>query len=969
MDKCRQDAPRDDGTLCDSGLGVSHADPEPGDATEAIGVSQANHSQQPTHLSETLMPEGEVPLTGAPAGEGTAVCPSALAQTLMPPTDPGATRQTPAEQRPTRLARPSTAPRDGLPSVAGYTVLGELGRGGMGVVYKARQPGLNRLVALKMIQSGKGTKRERDQFRLEAEVIARLQHPNIVQIYEIGEHNESLYFSLELVEGGSLADVLVRHRPTPVQSARIVRQLAEGMDLAHSQGIVHRDLKPANILMAGSTTAPLDERVPKITDFGLARQVEEGDRKNPLSGIMGTPSYMPPEQAEGRNHQVGPPADIYSLGAVLYDLLVGKPPFRGSTLQETLELVCKVRPRPPIEFNPAVPRDLQAICLKCLEKEPEKRYRSARELAGDLTAFLDGKPISARPCSGLERAWKWARRRPAAAGLLVVSVLALFGVAVGGVVLARQHAVLARDEAARRQEAEDRERVEKGLRREAERERERAEANFREARAAVDELRQIGHRRLSSVPHVEGVRRELLEKALAFNERFRAINGDLPAQRQEVGRAHLRVGEIQELLGRQKEAERAYRQALDSFTRLHEEAPESKEHRHDLAGTWNDLAILQAALSEHDQAEKSFAEAVALKAALAAEHDAAREARRDLARTYISRGHVRLARKKTAEAEADYREALTLLADLPREESLEDLARVHASLGALWTRSEPAKAAGFHQKAIEDWTALTSRTAEPRYRHELATALANRGALAHLQSRPKAAEADYREATRLLTTLTGEYRGVIAYRESLANVHHNHGQLLRDLGRHEDATGVWRAALSLWRRLAEDFPHRRDYRQKLGQDHNELAIALASTNRLSEVDGLWREAIAIQEQLVTEEPREEEYWQDLVNSSANRLTLLRALPATAELERAGRDFVRLHERRRTAFPKVPTYQKEWGQACYLLAGSLVKLGQSEAALIVLRETAAGGYRDQESLKSQPDWEPLRNRDAFKKLLN
>jgi serine/threonine protein kinase len=937
MEQVKPGISQTDGTLCESELPSSWERTERNDA--------------PIPLHETLMP------TDVAAIDKTDVLASGLEQTLAPL---GAAGRSLRDAPTCPAVAPSSLRRDQSP-IPGYTVLNELGRGGMGVVYRATQLGLNRLVALKMILSGKGSRRERELFRLEAEVIARLRHPNIVQIYEIGEHNETLYFSLEFIEGGSLADVLVRQRPSPIQSARIMLKLAEGMDLAHSQGIVHRDLKPANVLMCGAAGASLDELVPKITDFGLAKLVEEGKAQQHTCSIMGTPSYMPPEQAEGRNHQVGPPADIYSLGAVLYDLLAGTPPFRGSSIVETLELVCNATPRPPVEFNPAVPRDLQIICLKCLEKDPEKRYRSARELATDLRAFLDGAPISARSYSTWERSRKWVRRRPTAAALLFVSVLALVGLAIGGVVIAEQQSALAREEQRRLAEAEV-------LRQKAERQWERAEANFKEARSAVDELRLIGHRRLSSVPHVEGIRRELLEKALAFNERFSAINGDLPAQRQEVGRAHLHVAEIQEMLGRQKEAEKAYRAALASFTSLLEESPESVEIRRDLGTTWNDLAILQGATNRPDEAEKSFAEAIAIKAGLIAE-STANDRKRDLARSHESRGDVRLAQKQTKEAEADYQEAIRLLTGIPREECLEDIAAVHASLGALFTKSEPSKAAVFHEQAIEDWTALTKQSSEPRYRQELATALSNRGALAHLQKRSKDAEADYEEATRLLTKLTGEFRAVTAHREALANVHHNHGQLLRDLGRHDESAKVWRAALPLWRRLVEDFPERRDYRQKFGQAHNELAIALASTNRLKEVEGLWGEAIAIEEKLVAERPKDDEYWQDLVNSSANRLMLLRALPASATLASASREFVGVHERRSTAFPKVKAYQNELGAARYALAAALVKLGKSDEALNVLRIAADQGYLDRNALRTQPEWQPLRDRDGFKKLLD
>jgi tetratricopeptide (TPR) repeat protein/tRNA A-37 threonylcarbamoyl transferase component Bud32 len=926
------------------------------------GTSRTSFTPSSSQLEDTLMPTEERSSAFSSLEDRTAPLTPSVAPTLGPSTE--------MESAPGTAHAPAPS-RSEYPSVPGYTILKEVGRGGMGVVYKARQAGLNRIVALKMILHGKGSKRERDHFRLEAEVIAKLQHSNIVQIYEIGEHGSFLYFSLEFVESGCLADAMARKLPSPGQSARIVQKLAEGMDLAHSQGIIHRDLKPANVLLGGKRGAPLDELVPKITDFGLAKQIEEGDsKKHQHGGIMGTPSYMPPEQAEGRNHQVGPPADIYALGAVLYDLLTGKPPFRGSTAVETLQMVCTVPPHPPANFNPAVPHDLQVICLKCLEKEPEKRYRSARELANDLKAFLEGAPISARSYTKWERAHKWVRRRPTTAGLLLVSVLALLVLAFGGVVIARQEAALAREEERRRLDAEDHARVETALRQSEQQEKERAEANLGEARNAVGELTALGHKRLSSVPHVEGIRRELLEKALAYNERFLAINGERPGQKQEVARSLLRAGEIQEMLGKPKSAEKSYQKALTTFAALAEAEPKNPDHRRELAMTWNDLAILQASHNQQSAAEKSYTVAIALKTALMRESSSATD-RRNLANSLMSRGGMWLMRNDTKKAEQDYQAALDQLSALPREESLEDISRLQTHLGALWIENNPQKAAVANRTAIDGWKALIKQSPEPRFRHELATVYSNEGTRASGQKKPKEAEAYYEEARGLLTTLTNEYRSVVAYREMLANVYHNLGKILHDQGRHQDSSKIWRAELPLCRRLAEDFPERVDYRQKLGQVLNELGIALANTNRLGEVEGLWQEAIAIQEKLVTEKPKDEEYWKDLAETSGNVVTLLGSplVVLSPRLETACRQLVNVQVRRVKAFPDVSSLKTELGQARYLLAASLLKLGKSDDALKQLEEAATEGFRDRNALKTQPEWEPLRKRPAFQKLLD
>jgi WD40 repeat protein len=303
----------------------------------------------------------------------------------------------------------------------------------MGVVCKARQLGLNRLVALKMIlHGGHAGPEEHARFRVEAEAAARLQHPNIVAVFEVGHSGASPFLAMEFVEGGSLAQRLAG-KPLPAREAAwLVEVLARAVHHAHQRGIVHRDLKPANVLLApvGQAASLSDAAgqagslsyVPKITDFGLARRLDVESGQTVSGAVMGTPSYMAPEQASGRARQAGPLADLYALGAILYECLTGRPPFVGPSSYATLELVCTQEPVPPSRLQPGVPRDLETICLKCLEKLPGRRYGSAAELADELERFLQGAPIRARPVGPVERLLKWARRRPAVAGLSVFSL-------------------------------------------------------------------------------------------------------------------------------------------------------------------------------------------------------------------------------------------------------------------------------------------------------------------------------------------------------------------------------------------------------------------------------------------------------------------------------------------------------------------------------------------------------------------
>jgi serine/threonine-protein kinase len=374
--------------------------------------------------------------------------------------------------------RAPPSPEVELPRIPGYAFEAVLGRGGMGIVYKARHLRLNRTVAIKMLLAGAyAGPLERERFLKEAEAVAGLRHPGIVQVHDMGEHDGRPYFTMEYVEGGSLAQKLMGTPQCVHYAADCVATLAEAVQAAHQSGIVHRDLKPANILLQRKLEIPilhshlvnphsgslsptpssdLDCRIsdfdPKIVDFGLARHFER-DSGLTLSGArVGTPSYMAPEQALGKTHTIGPSADIYALGAVLYELLTGRPPFRGVTPTETELQVIHHDPVPPSRLNPRVPRDLETICLKCLEKDAARRYATAAALADDLRRLEKGLAINARRVRWPEKLWRWCRRKPAAAAF-IATALALIGMAVAGARSLELRRVERREETARQVEA------------------------------------------------------------------------------------------------------------------------------------------------------------------------------------------------------------------------------------------------------------------------------------------------------------------------------------------------------------------------------------------------------------------------------------------------------------------------------------------------------------------------------------
>lgn len=380
-------------------------------------------------------PECGARLSGdAPAG----LCPRCLARQGLAllespaPDAPGsATRVIPPVRTPGSVGGVTAAPP--RPCLGDYELLEELAQGGMGVIYRARQVSLNRTVALKMIRSGQlATATEVQRFRTEAEAAARLEHPNIVPIYEIGEHEGRHFFTMKLVQGGSLA-AGIGGRPLPVRrAAHLLALVARAVHFAHQRGILHRDLKPTNILLDAAGE-------PQLTDFGLAKLAETENGLTQTAEVMGSASYMSPEQASGHNRQLTTATDIYSLGAVLYEMLTGRPPFRGATFVDTLLQVVEQHPLRPGQLNPAVDRDLETICLKCLEKLPPDRYASAELLAQDLEHWLAGETILARPATTWERTVKWVRRKPLVAALTTAVVL-LVVAGLGGVLWQWQNA-------------------------------------------------------------------------------------------------------------------------------------------------------------------------------------------------------------------------------------------------------------------------------------------------------------------------------------------------------------------------------------------------------------------------------------------------------------------------------------------------------------------------------------------------
>jgi serine/threonine-protein kinase len=467
------------------------------------------------------------------------------------------------------------------PQIPGYEIVGEIGRGGMGVVYKARQRGLNRWTALKMVLAGAHAGPQQvARFHTEAKAVALLQHPNIVQIYDVGEHGGLPYFSLEYVDGGTLFKKVHRQPQPPHQAAHLIEMLAEAMDYAHQHGVIHRDLKPGNVLLT------IDGQ-PKITDFGLAKLLEGDSSQTRTGTIVGTPSYMAPEQARGQTHEIGPRADVYALGAMLYELLTGQPPFLAATPMETMLQVTHNEPMPPSRLTPKLPPDLETICLKCLQKESHKRYASAGALAADLRRFLIGEPIVARPVGSGERAWRWCRRNPKVAVLSAAVFVLLLAITVMSVAsnlqLKKQQAETERQF----ERAENNAALEREARRLADQKRDealKAEGRAADNAAIAGEQRTLAlntlyglvtkvEDKLRDKENMNDLRQDILKTALEGLGKVSKSVETAPIVDRSMGVALQRMGDNYEQMGQTEEAVRLYRSSLEIFRRLQPEQP------------------------------------------------------------------------------------------------------------------------------------------------------------------------------------------------------------------------------------------------------------------------------------------------------------------------------------------------------------------------------------------------------------
>jgi hypothetical protein len=686
--------------------------------------------------------------------------------------------------------RPARGPvgRRSIPT--GYDLIEPLGRGGMGVVFKARQRALGRVVALKQIAAGLDADLgELARFRIEAEAAARLKHPNIVAVFDVGEQDAVPFLAMELVEGGSLADRLKAGTIEPRQGAELVATLARAVQHAHDLGVVHRDLKPANILLAADGT-------PKIADFGLAKRLDASAAQTGSGALLGTPQYMAPEQAGGRD--AGPSADIYALGAVLYECLTGRPPFQAATPLEALEQVRFLDPPLPSRLRPRLPRDLETVCLKCLEKEPRRRYASSAALADDLDRFLRGEPIEARPIGRGERIAKWIKRRPYQAALAVLGAAAMVGAFIGLIVHNSRLAV----EIQRANESAEIARKQKAL----------ADGNYREARAAIGEmLNEIDSPAFADLPRRTELTRALREKALLFYEKvIAAADSSDPVVRIDTAHAVHEAANLMIPLGRNQAAEDHLLRALRLYDTLSAEQPENLDFVASRHSIFVKLGVMLAT-QDTDRALRALEAAHPLAERIAAERPGSVAARGDLAWCEHNIGSALLRDEKrpnrAADAAPHLQRAAELYWELYREapddhERIVHLAGTLANLATVdWMAGHWNEAEKSFAEACDLLQGSLGKTASPAPREGqfvLAQLLLSRGNLAIEQNQPQSALAHTERGIAMIDVLLRAEPANRPWREAGFMLHGTRAEILGGpIARYTEAATEWDRALSL----------------------------------------------------------------------------------------------------------------------------------------------------------------------------
>jgi serine/threonine protein kinase len=708
--------------------------------------------------------------------------------------------------------------------VGDYELLGEIARGGMGVVYRARQKSLNRLLALKMVRAPDPLDAQQvRRFRNEAETVAGLDHPHIVPVYEVGEHAGQLYFSMKLIEGGTAAEGLHRFAADPRAAARLLAQVARAVHHAHQRGVLHRDLKPSNILLDA-------EGRPHVTDFGLARRVGIDSDLTQSGAIIGTPSYMAPEQTTGQRGAVTTATDVYGLGAVLYALLTGRPPFQGPTVLDTLEQVRTQEPQPPGKNHPQVDRDLETICLKCLEKDPARRYGSADQLADDLERWLRNEPIEARPIPSASRLWRWCRRNPRMAWLSATALVALL-LTLG--VLGTSTWIISRKMAETQVALA------------------RADAKNRWARRAVNDMySQVAQQWLAHQPHMTEVQKRFLRQALGFYEELAAEASDDPDEELERAIAYRRMADIRGGgFHRAPGAEKNYRQAVAICEELTAKVPDNGPYQEQLGRSYSALGEFLSGQQRYAEAKTYLLRALAVSRKAARTSPGAPATRETIADYQDDLGVLWENTDDLRKAERAFLQTLQMRRQLAQQfpkvaRYREKLAFVHFDLGLLLRKmGRLRETEQFHRQAVALFEKRRKDSAAAPWfvstvggggYHGLAEVLLD-------TRRPQEARQAIQQSVAIRKEVDRDFPGMPYCWHGLAMTLATQGRILTELGRHQEAAAAYQEALAYQGKAVADNPGHPGLGQDLAWIHGRLAwLGTLGPPSVRDVDGAIR---------------------------------------------------------------------------------------------------------------------------------
>jgi serine/threonine protein kinase/Flp pilus assembly protein TadD len=838
------------------------------------------------------------------------------------------------------LVSPAADSRPELQAFGDFRILRELGRGGMGIVYEAEQLSLRRRVALKTLPlAATLDPRQLQRFRLEAQAAAQLHHCNIVPVFTVGCEQGVHFYAMQLIDGRTVAALIAERRgdrgdaaqadgaplgwsvldraspaPTlaysavswavgarrpspatitaapPVPSGReyfqtvahLGIQAAEALDYAHQVGIIHRDIKPANLLV--DTAGRL-----WITDFGLAR-FQEATGLTQTGDLVGTQRYMSPEQTLGQCGAVDHRTDIYSLGVTLYELLTLQPAFPGRDRQVLLKEIACREPPSPRHWNAATPADLETIVLKAMSKEPSARYATARELAEDLRRFLEGRPVLARRPTLLQRSSRWLRRHPASVGaaLLILALLAAAG-AISATVIYQ--------EKERTRQANDL------LTEEQERTKRAYEETFRQRRQlqrALDEMSsEVIQGWLARQPFLSAEQKVFLERALSYYQELANQAGSDPEVQAGMALAHLRIGFMQQMLGREVAAEAAFRRGLGLYRQLSADSASLCPHRREWAGGCNNFGNLLRLMGRGREAGSAYQQAVALWQAIVREPSSLPRDRAELASSLNNLGSLQDEIGKDREAQDCHREALRLRRDLVRD-----------------------------------------YPTDLRYRSDLANSLYTRGLRLRTSGRLRESEASLREALAMRQKLTEESPADLGYREAVPICQATLAIVLREAGRFREAEPLCRQALIARQQLVRDFPSWWGQRWYLSSSYNDLGSLLEDSGRLREAETAYREALALRRELIRQSSANAEWRAGLATVHTNMGELLLKMQRQAEAESAYRQAEKVLQKLIGELPGEVRYRASLGALQHRLGLLLETTGRRQEAESALRQALA-----------------------------